>query len=138
MRTFTLSEIRARNLKLIDNILLKLSSNFLLKWLANDRLGLFGIDSGSLYFLFGNHRTDIYQPIPGKFYPFELASLLHDLKKSNHFSLIDQLMKHRSEYIFLRDDSRKYKNSLYYQNENEILDVNTRIRVSRKRNRRSK
>ena len=86
------------------------------------------------------HRMDIYQPTPGKFYPFEIAVTLHEIQRAPHFHVLVKLMKYRTLYFsFSFSSGTAITNSmLRYENENEILDVNVRIRLSRKRNRKSK
>ena len=140
-RRLSLSELRSKNLKLFDNILFKLPVNLLLKWLAMDRLGSFVFSDGNLYFHEGMHRMDIYQPTPGKFQPFEIATVIHEFRKASHFSVINELMKYRSMYLALSSMTGRHlkmDNLFIYENDNEILDVNVRIRLSRKRNRKSK
>ena len=140
VRRLTLSELRSKNLKLLDNIIFKLPVTFLLKWLAIDRLGSFYVYENRLHFQEGLHRMDIYQPIPGKFKPFEIAACFQELQKSTHLFAIEKLMNFRSTYLSLSDTAQnlRFDDEMYYENENEILDVNTRIRFSRKRNRKSK
>ena len=136
IQIFTISEIRRRNLSIQNNILLKLPAPFLCQWIAYDRLCNFSFLNKEIMFQHGCVRTDIYQPIAGKFNLFELGSMLFEYTKATHIDLIHMLMTARLDYLNLRHDAME-ASQFQFENKNEIRNINLRIRISRKRSRKS-
>ena len=112
----SLYQLRAISLCNSQNFILSLPTTILFKWLASDRLGLFDKTTDRILFRSGLARCDIYQPILGDFKPFELASLLVQMGKCDHFQAITQFMRFRTDYVRLRrlpidDSSIQFTNS---------------------------
>ena len=136
IQILTLSDVRRRNLKIQNNILLKLPAPFLCYWIAYDRLGTFYFQNKEIFFQPGCVRTDTYQPIAGKFNLFELGSILFDFTSASHVDLVEMLMNNRTDYLNLRHDAVEFP-KFQFENKNEIRNINLRIRISRKRSRKS-
>ena len=135
--TNSLEDLRKKNLKVTDNILIYLPTVMLVKWLSCDRIGSFQLENGKIHFVPGIPNINLYQPIQGSLPIFSLCRILHDLWKINFYECACLFMKFRTDYIQLRVGNPT-KVTLFYENTNEINDVNLCIRLSRKRTRRSR
>ena len=133
----SLEDLRKKNLKITDNLLLYLPTEMLVKWLSCDRIGQFQLENGKIHFKPGIANINLYQPIQGSLPVFSLCRILHDLWKVNFYDCACLFMKYRTDYIHLRIGCFT-KVTLFYENTNEINDVNLCVRLSRKRTRRSR
>ena len=101
-RIIDVYELRALNLNILDNLVLKLPVSQILKWIAFRRLGLFKFSNETFKFVPGAHNIKLYYPDISQIRLFDLAAFFHENKLLNFHNFVIKIMELNETFLKLQ------------------------------------